>query len=64
VFLYYYSRLSDQLVAAFSSHLECLVLLLARGASTAVLNNSNLTARQEAKGTAMDIFAIFEVEVC
>jgi hypothetical protein len=50
-------------VAAFSSHLECLALLLAKGASFTIVNNSNLTARQEAKGTAMDVFAIFEAEV-
>lgn len=47
--------------ASFSSHDEVVALLLYAGAQQ-ITNKAGMTARQEAKGAAIDVYTIFETE--
>lgn len=47
------------LAAGFYSHAEIVAMLLAKGADTTIKNNTGLTAHQDMKGTAIEVYKIF-----
>lgn len=46
--------------ASFAKHSEIVALLLAKGASSAIINKTFCTPKQDARGASIDVYGIFE----